>query len=426
MFGLLWCQESGLQEMLNTLLEQNTDYQQSLSNWEQEKSANRIDKSLNWFDVNFVYRKYDNDFIRDETKSVLEHSKVDETDKRWRIEVEKQLFPKDFDNTADAINTRLNLIRYDQEIKLNRHSCISDIFDDMISWYEAEQMVELLRGRLQYLYDQNLLLEELDQENLVDPGMMIDVLEEIDDKEDELYDFLEVTSLMKNKYEDIFTEFISNFELYVQEQAQPDTITFVDQVKTNLDQMKRDFQKLANKIKWSYINIYLPEVNLTFSYNWRENRQDWDIKKNNALSTMTRDQDEEFPEGEIELSLPFNIYSNTSGKLALLKSFERELHFRHQEIQLTWQNFELKRLSFYREAALEVKRKTRLHELYQRQLDLLNAQYQEEPTILGGNPELRLSRENMKVETAEMKMKIAEMKLYREIFLINNFGEEKK
>jgi hypothetical protein len=32
----------------------------------------------------------------------------------------------------------------------------------------------------------------------------------------------------------------------------------------------------------------------------------------------------------------------------------------------------------------------------------------------------------MKVETAEMKMKIAEMKLYREIFLINNFGEEKK
>ncbi|MDO9576923.1 MAG: hypothetical protein Q7J16_03480 [Candidatus Cloacimonadales bacterium] len=424
--SLLAAQQADFQSYMTELLEKNSNYQQALSKFEQEKALTMIDKSLGWFDVNFIYKQYDNDFIRNETKTVLEHSDVVEKDKRWRLELDKQLFPKDFDNVANAINSRLNLLRYEQELALSRYNCISDIFADMLVWYEAAGMIEILQERLEILYQQNIILEELDLENVIEPETMIMLLEEIDNREDDLYDYRETASLMNSKYGDILDEFYNKFQLYIQQNDQPDTLLFSQGIDAKIKMIKKDVQGISNKIKWNYYNVYLPEVNLKLSYNWRENRQDWDIEKSGLFETMTRNQDEEFPEGEIEFSLPFNIFSNTGGKHALLKVFERELHYRSRELQLAWQSFKLERINFYQEAKLELKRKTRLHELYVRDLNLQKTKFQAEPSLLGTNPELKLQKETIKAAEAEMKMKMAEMKLYREIFLINSFGEEAK
>jgi len=411
---------------MNKLLETNPDYLQALSRYEQETAQFRIDKSLNWFDLNFIYKQYDNDYTRDQIESDLEHSNVNEKDKRWRIELAKQLFPKDFDDAGDAINFNLNLIRYEQEMMLMRFNSISAIFDELIEWHEATRMIELIQERLEILYLQNKILEELDQENIIDPETMILLLEEIDTREDEMYDFKEIYSLYQSKYSESIEEFYDKFQLYIQQNEMPDTLLFSDKIAAHIENINLDVQKISNKIKWYYYYSFLPEVNLTLSYNWRKTNQDWDITKNGNYENMLREQNEEFPEGEIELSLPFNIFSNTSGKLALLKAYERELDYRSREMQQAWKIFELKRITFFQEARLELKRKTRLNELYERELNLQKTKYKEEPSLLGSNPKLKLNKKNIQSAEAELKMKLAEMKYYKEIFLIKSFGDETK
>ena len=75
---------------------------------------------------------------------------------------------------------------------------------------------------------------------------------------------------------------------------------------------------------------------------------------------------------------------------------------------------------------MEFKRKTNLFKLYKRQQNIEQIKYEEEPSLLGTNPELKLKKESIKTAEAEMNMKLAEMKLFREIFLMNYFGEETK
>lgn len=422
--GWLSAQSSEFQDLMNLLLEKNPDYQQSLSRYEQEKAFSTIDKSLSWFDVNFIYRQYDNDFIRNETRNVLEHSEVEEKDKRWILELEKQFFPKDFDAAADAINFRLNLLRFEQEVMLARCLSLADIINDMIDWFEADRMVNILQQRLEILYQQDLVLEELDQDNLMEPETMILLLEEIDDREDEMFDFMEICDLQHSKYGDILEDFYDNFQFFIQQNQQADTLGFSQKIAANQEEINREIRKISNQIKWNYYSAYLPEINLSLSYHWRETRQKWEIEKNGIPDSMQRDQDEEFPEGEIEFSLPFNIFSNTSGKRTLLKAYQREMNYRSLDLQQDWQEFESVRLNAFQEARLELKRKTRLYELYERELNLQKAKFQEEPSLLGSNPELKLNKKNIQFAEAELKMKLAEMKLYREIFLMNNLREE--
>ncbi|MCF7793833.1 MAG: hypothetical protein K9N09_04820 [Candidatus Cloacimonetes bacterium] len=426
LFSALFAQQNSLEDLLNSLLEKHPDYQQTISRYEQEKSLFKIDKSLNWFDVNFIYQQWDNEFVRDETETTLEHSEVDEKDKRWRIELEKQFFPKDFDNAADAIGSRLDMLRYEQDKILSYYTCSSDIFDDMISWYEAAGMIDLLQKRLEILYQQNELLEEMEAQNLIDPEILIDNLEEIDDKEDDMFDFVEILEEFEREYGEILEDFVTSFDGFVSAHSQPDTLLFIQKIDKEISHLNKEISKIANKIKFNYYYFYMPEINLTLSYNWRETRQDWIIEKNNILKNRKRDQDEEFPEAEIELSLPFNIFSNTSGKLALLKAYERELHYRSTEMIFDWKSFKVERLNSLQEASLELKRKTRLKELYNKNLALQNEKYKEEPSLLGGNPEFNLEIEKLKTKKAEIRMKMAEMKLYKEIFLINSLGEETK
>ena len=408
------------------LLENNPDYMKALSRYEQEKAFYTIDKSLGWFDMNFVFQQYDNDFIRNETKTVLEHSNVIEKDKRWRLELDKQLFPKDFDAAADAIGFRLDLLRFEQDLSLLKHVCQAEILDEMIEWQEARQMAALLQERLDILYQQNRILEELDLDNIIDPEILILNLEEIDDRETELYEFKQLDSFYERKYDNILSEFYDTFQIFIKQNALPDTILFEQKINWEIAHLNQAIQAVSQKIKFNYFYFFMPEMNLTLSYNWRETNQNWDITKNGVYENLLREQNEEFPEGEIEFSLPFNIFSNTSGKLALLKASERELHFRSREMHLAWQEFEVERINFYHAAQLELKRKARLKELYDRTLHIFHKKYQEEPSLLGSNPELKLKKETIQTAEAEVDHQIAEMKLYKEIFLINSFGEDAK
>lgn len=427
LFSLLSAQEDNLKNLVDSLLEKYPDYQEAVSRYQQENARFRIEQSLNWFDINFRYQQYDNDFIRDETETTLEHSEVDEKDKQWRIELEKQLFPKDFDNTISNIGNRLDVLRYQQEKILSYHTCSSDIFDDMISWYEADCNIKLLENRLNILYKQNSLLEELEAQNLIEPKILIENLEEIDDKEDDLYDYKEIRTEFEKTYGcDLLPVFLQSFDRFVASQTRPDTLNFSRIINSNINLMHKEAQKIASRLKLSYFYFFMPEVNFTLSYNWRKTQQNWTIEENNLTKDRKRNQDEEYPEGRIELSLPFNVFSNTSGKSALLKAFERELQFRSKEIALAWNSLKIKRLNAFEEAKLEVKRKTRLKELYEKNLLSETTQYNEEPSLLGTNPELKLEIDQLKLEDARIKMKLAEMKLYKEIFLINILGEETK
>ncbi|MFO7659799.1 MAG: hypothetical protein R6V77_02700 [Candidatus Cloacimonadaceae bacterium] len=409
-----------LKILMDSLLEKHPDYQQALSRFEQEKALYTIEKSLDWFDVNLRYQQYDNDFTRDDFDPVLEHSDVDEKDKRWRIEIEKQLFPKDFDNVTDVIGTRINLMRYRMETRLTYFTALNDIIDDFIKWYEADMMFAYLQSRLNILYQQNQTLEEMDIQNLIGPEMLIDNLEEIDKMEDNLYSFKKAASVFTNKYGNILPDFLDTFQDYINQNSRPDTLLFQQKINSEFSELKTEKKKLANKISRSYLHFFLPEVNLKLSYNWRQTKQNWDIEKNNIFKTMIRNQNEEFPEGEIEVSLPFNVFSNTSGKYSLLKAYQRELNYRSNKIMLDWQKYSISRMNAYYAASHELKRKTRLKELYERNLNLQNQKFKEEPSLLGMNPELKLMKESLKADEAAVEMKIAEMKFYKEIFLINN------
>jgi len=424
--SFLAAQETDFPLLMNQLLENNPDYLQALSRFEQESALFKIDRSLSFFDFNLSYQQYDNDIRRDETESTLERSRIDEKDERWRLELNRQFFSKDFDNVADAIGFRMDLLRYEQEFILLKYICQAEIFDEMIEWHEAQQMTALLTERLEILYQQNLILEDMDLDNSIDPEILIENLEEIDDREKDLYEFKQINSVFLRKYNDIFPEFYDKFQAFVEQNTTPDTILFEQNIKKEIDILNNEIKGISNNIKFNYFYYFMPEVNLSLSYNWRETDQDWDITKNGLNENMVREQNEEFPEGEIELSLPFNIFSNTSGKHALLKAFERELRFRSSEMNQDWQEFKIERINYYYAAVLELNRKARLHELYERTLHVFRKKYQEEPSLLGSNPKLKLKRETIQTAEAEVDHQIAEMKLYKEIFLINSFGENAK
>jgi hypothetical protein len=423
--GMLFCQNS-FPAMMDSLLQKHPSYQQTVSRYEREKALFTIDKSLDWFDLNFIYRQYDNDFIRDETVISLEHSDVEEKDKRWRIELNKQFFPKDFDNVKSALGSRLDLLRYRQEARLAHATVSAEILDDMIAWFQAEKKVSFLQSRLYILYRQKELLDELDGGNQLSPDLLIANLEEIEKREQDLSEYKRLASVYQIKYGDILPVFLDRFQSYMKGSSLPDSLSFIRKVVQQTNELKHETGKITGKIKIAYFHFFLPEINLNLSYNWRETKQDWDIEQNNIFKNKTVKQNEVFPEGELELSLPFNLISNSAGKLSLLKAYERELQYRSKDLQDAWQNFASERLSSYQAANLELSRKTRLSELYTRKLEIQMDKYREEPSILGNDPELKLQGDTVKADEARAEAQIAEMKLYKEIFLINSLGEDIK
>ncbi|MCK4695453.1 MAG: hypothetical protein KAT74_06810, partial [Candidatus Cloacimonetes bacterium] len=57
-------------------------------------ASNKIEKSVNWFDINLKYQQHTNDIIRDQKELPLktEYSVIEEEDSRWSIELNKCFF----------------------------------------------------------------------------------------------------------------------------------------------------------------------------------------------------------------------------------------------------------------------------------------------------------------------------------------------
>jgi hypothetical protein len=412
---------------INRLLNNNSDYQQLLNQIEQEKAEARLNSSLGLFDVNVTYQTYENDIIRKEVDSNYETSNIKEEDERWQVELNKQFFPKDFDAASDNINSRIDLFRYEQELKIAKTECLSDALDDIIDWYEAYYSMGILNQKLVIMLRENELLEEMVKENIIDVEILITNLEEIEDLEKDIADLQELDNEYLSEYEiPIYIYQDMLFHVIFENYTTPDTLMFLQKVEDKRCELIDEFQKIGRAIKFNYFKVFMPEVNLSLSYNWRDTDQDWDINVNGNFKNMTRSMDEEYPEAEIELSLPFNIFSNTSGKQALLRSYRDELGYRFNELRVDWKNFRKDRLLSYHTAKQRLIRKTRLNELYQSKMKTTMEKFKAEPTLLGTNPELKLKKEKLKTEEAELDFKIAEMKYYKEIFLINSFGEEAK
>ncbi|HPT72295.1 MAG TPA: hypothetical protein PLE74_08430 [Candidatus Cloacimonadota bacterium] len=420
----LSAQSNDLKSLVNSLLLTNSDYQQLLSKYNQEKSVNTINKSLSWFDMSFVYKQYDNDFTRDDRNSTLEHSRVDEKDKRWGVELSKQLFSKDFDNEQDAIGSRFDLLRYGQDLKLMKTRASSDILDDLIYWYETEQRITQLKQELSVLENQNQVLEDMNQQNQIDSDILISNIEDLDEKESELSESLKITSLFASKYGNILPSFTDKIQSYINSHPQADTLQFKANVIQEIKGLKKDVNSINNHIDMHYYSFFMPELNLKLSYNWRENRQHWNINDNSVLKKLIRNQDEEYPEGDIEFVLPFNFVSNAYGKYSLLRAYDLELDYRSRDMLYAWERFALDHTTQYQIAEKQFERRCRLNELYQHQLSLQQKRFKEEPALLGANPSLQLQKTTLKADKAQLNMRIAEMKLYKEIFLMTNMEED--
>ncbi|PKN71136.1 MAG: hypothetical protein CVU50_10420 [Candidatus Cloacimonetes bacterium HGW-Cloacimonetes-3] len=422
----LSAQDNGLQSLIDSMLKSRPDYQQVINRYEREKAINKIDKSLGWFDVNLNMQRYDNDFTRDETVNSLEHSIVEETDKRWSIDLNKQLFPKDFDSTTDKIDARVNLLRYRQSTKLAYLSASDDIMEDMIDWYKSDRMVALLQSSLEILHMQNKTLEELAEQNQPNMDMMIEVLEDINNKEGDLERYSSAVALYNNQYGEVLPRFLDSIREFMATSTPADTLSLYQRADSECKVIEKETAKINKKIRLNHSYFFLPELNLSLSYNWRENRQNWDIEQNNSFKSMMRNQDEMYPEARIELSLPFDLFNNTKGKLSLLKAYEKDVSIRSMEMQRDWQQLVLNRLTGYRSASQDLKRKATLNDYHNHNLSLQTLKMQEEPALLGFNPELSLHQTALKYEDAKLKLEIAEMKLYKEIYLINILKEVAK
>lgn len=213
---------------------------------------------------------------------------------------------------------------------------------------------------------------------------------------------------------------------YISEAPPPDTLAFCQQIERERDALNKESGKLSKKIKASYLHYFMPELDLTLSYNWRETRQDWDIEKSGISKTSDRNQDEAFPEGEIRLSLPFDLYSAAKGKRSLLKAYERELDYQAGDLLYAWQKLSMNRIHSYYRAIETLSRKTRLLQLYNKELSQSLERLETETDLKSGNQETKLRQLSLKAAEAELKLTIAKMKLYKEVFLINTLGQDLK
>ena len=409
-----------LTKILDEALLTNEDYLQAKIRLEKEEAEAGINSSLRWLDVNLSYGKYSNDITRDETKTTLEQSNISEEDERRKIELSRRFFPKDFDDSSDVISSKIDLMRFRQNYLLTKTDQTDEILSDCIDYNSDVKMKLLLFAELEKLKAKNSVLEELNAKNLIKPQRLIKNIKDIEKLEDKLLDLQQ--NITRFRYLDFYQEITEKLS-QIQVDSAADTVRFNDKII----ELTKNTKKAANKIN-SGINLrkaffFLPEITVSLSYNQRTTSQDWVTVENQTSSQMLRNIEEEFPEAEVEMSLPFNIISNTKGKKKLLNAYENELKFRSANLNWELQDFREGQILSYNKRQNEYSRKKRLNELYKVKHDTANEQYDIEPDILGENAEEKLYEIQTDSEKAEIEFEAAKQKLQKEIFLINTFGE---
>ena len=387
-------------------------------------ASNKIEKSDNWFDINLKYKHHTNEIIRDQRETLeTEYSDITEEDSRWSIELNKSFFQKDLDNVHELVKYRLDIIEIQQELILYKIERLGNLIDDHIKLFEAQKQIELLQMEIDILNRENLILEELYSKNVITISDLIKNLESIEKKESSLSNWNEILEKHKLGSKKHLSSFLDSFDGYIQKTPLiVDTIHFEQKNKDIIKSYNKQLKKILSIIKRNSYYFYLPEINASVSYNERTTLQDWKITENSEEEYLReRDFTEKYPEFEVELSLPFNIFGNTIGKYKLLEALECEILLNKYDIEFSFYQAEIKQLNSFKRAANKYQAAKRLSQLYSRKYDIINEKYQSQPSILGATPEITLKKEYITNKKVELKLEISKMELYRDVFLINYF-----
>ena len=419
--SILFAQTNELIEILNEALLYNEDYQQTKTRLDKEEAEAKINSSLKWFDVNLSVNKYSNEIERDETKTNLESSEITEEDERRKIELSRTFFPKDFDDSADALSSKIDLLRLRQNMIIVRSEQMDDVLSECIKYNSDLENLKLAEYEFEQLQNENLVLEELNSKQLIKPQKLINNIKKLENIEDEIQDLQQ--DLIKFRYTKFYDKLIEALSQLSLEGSTADTLSFIAKAADLENNLEKRSNKISKAINLRNAFFFLPELNIALSYNQRFTTQNWRTTENQSISDMDRDIEEKYPEAEIELSLPFNIFSNVSGKKALLNSFENEIFYRKQSLLRDLQEFKEKKFLTYLKRENDFERKKRLNELYKAKYDSANEQYKLEPEILGTDADEELFKIQKSAEKAHLEFETAKLKLQKEIFLINTFGE---
>lgn len=399
-------------QFMQEMLDKSSDYQKLLTKHERITAQAQLRKSLSFMDINASYKNYENEIERVETDPEVKNTDISENDERWQIELSKQLFPKDFDATADAVKERFELYSLEQEIALTRVKVMEEILEDFINWWEAKEKISILEIRFETLSQQNNLLDNLATDNLVETNLLIEQLEAVEDCSDDLNKNRKTVTNMRHKYGAILDSFLLAFKQYKTIANLPDIAELEQQWKSWEKLQKQQSKPFYRYIKLKKITPYLPELNLSFSWNWRNTNQDWEISNQAEFQYMDRDQTETYPELGIEFTVPLDLWRNTQGKRNILQSYQRNL----QILESAFSN-ELGKYVQIRETTFQAiinkrSRKKTIMDLYEKKLFI------QQKFSRQSGPKIRnLEIAELKSRYAEIAFQKADFELHKEIFL---------
>ena len=411
-------------KLMEKVLFDDIEYQKKENRLNILIASNKIEKSVSWFDINLTYRQHTNDMTRDQSELFeTEYSNIVEEDSRWRIELNKRFFQKDLNTVHDLIEYRLDIIETQQELVLFKLERIDDLIDDHIDFFEAQKQIELLTMELEIFNRENLILEELYSKNIITTSKLIKNIEDIEALENSLSNWNGIIEKQELYSVTQIQSFLELFENYIQTTTiEIDTLKYKQQNSEMIKSYENQLEKVLSAIKRNSYYFYLPEINASVSYNERTTLQDWQITDNSEEEYLReRDFTEKYPEFEVELSLPFNIFGNTIGKYKLLEALEREALLNKFDIKFSFYQSEIKQLNLFKKAYNKYQSAYKLSQLYSKEYDIINEKYQTQPSMLGATPEITLKKEFIKNQKIKLKLEISKMKLYKNVFLINYF-----
>jgi len=411
-------------KFMEKTLASDIEFQKKINSLNLVIAKNKIEKSINWFDINIKYQQHTNDMTRDQTEPLkTEFSNITEEDSRWSIELNKSFFQNDLDNVHELIKYRLDIIEIQQELLLYKMLRLNDLIDEYIKMFEAKNQIELLEMENDLLNRENQILEELYSKNIISTSDLIKNLESKEEIESSLSNWKEILE-ESTKY---LPPFLDSFGNYIQTvSTEVDTLKYKHRNNDIVRSYEIQLNKVLSSIRRNSYYFFIPEINATVSYNERKTLQDWKITENSEAEFLReRDFTEKYPEFEVELSLPLNIFGNNSGKYKLLEALKRRTLLIKYEIEFSLNQSELKQLSSFKKALTKYHAITKLSQLYKREYNTINVKYKAQPTILGTTPEITLTKELVKKLKVDLKWKISEMELYKNVFLINYFKELK-
>jgi len=408
------------QQLMNELLHSDTEYQELILKYDQEAARYKLQKSLNILDLNASYEGRNNELDRTDTTSEssldteVENSDITESDARWKVELSKQLFPKDYDDTDDTIDHKLKLARLQQELTIARLEISEEIIDDFLDLWEAEAKIEILEEHYVSMQNQYSLMKELSEESPVETKLMIGLLEDLDKFRSILKDYYNTRDDITSSYSVNLDEFMSSFAIYVNEATLPEAVELAQGWEDWRAEKVQQTTHLSSFLKRRQLTPYLPEINLSLSWNWRETTQDWGISQDDEFDEMRREQTESYPELKIEFSLPFDIVRSTSAKRTILRNYNRQVEIAEHQYTVELEEFARTRINSYRSLLEKERYRNDLAMLFQKQLQVL----QNTHTEISSTNDLDLLNTALKCKLAEIDALRASYELHKESYLL--------